>query len=51
MSSFKQNESNLLDDENQFSTNAYVNRNHYLDLQNNKQQSDKYFGDDVTPPV
>ena len=32
LQSFKQNEANLLD-EGQFSTNAYVNRNHYMGLQ------------------
>lgn len=46
LQSFKQNETNLLDDEDQFATNAYVNRNYYLDLQASKQQqSEKYFSD------
>ena len=39
------------DDYNQFSTNNYANRNHYLDLNSNQQNSDKYFGDGVQPPV
>jgi hypothetical protein len=31
--SFKQNEKDLMDeDESQFATNSYANRNHYLDL-------------------
>lgn len=33
LQSFKQNDANLLDNDNQFSTNAYVNRNHYMELQ------------------
>jgi hypothetical protein len=37
-------------DDNQFSTNAYANRNHYLDLNNNNHKSDK-FGDNVVPAV
>jgi hypothetical protein len=50
--SFKQSETDLLgDDYNQFSTNNYANRNHYLDLKPNQQNSDKYFGDGVEPPV
>ena len=47
--SFKQNE-NILDlDDNQFSTNAYANRNHYLDLNKNHLRSEKF--DDNLPPV
>lgn len=36
-----------MDDENQFATNAYVNRNHYMDLYNNDMKSDKYLGEGV----
>ncbi len=50
LQSFKQNETNLLENENQFSTNAYVNRNHYMELQGWGQTSEKYYGEGVNPP-
>lgn len=41
----------MLDNEDQFATNAYVNRNYYLDLQANKQQqSDRFFGEGFAFP-